>query len=79
MKNTKIIPGYKTDHSAIVFSFSASLAKRGKGLYGYWKFNSPLFRDSENVTEINQCISETVEEFYLSADSEDLLNVKADL
>ncbi|VDH96818.1 Hypothetical predicted protein, partial [Mytilus galloprovincialis] len=28
MKNAKIIPGYKTDHSAIVFTFSASLDKR---------------------------------------------------
>jgi exonuclease III len=37
MEYTKIIPGYRTDHSAIVFSFSASPANQGKG---YWKFNS---------------------------------------
>jgi hypothetical protein len=30
MKYTKIIPGYKTDHSAIIFTFATSLAKRGK-------------------------------------------------
>jgi hypothetical protein len=31
MKLSKIIPGYKTDHSAIIFTFATSLAKRGKG------------------------------------------------
>ena len=31
MLNTKIIPGYKTDHSAIVFTFSAKTEKRGRG------------------------------------------------
>jgi exonuclease III len=39
MEYTKIIPGYRTDHSAIVFSFSASPANQGKG---YWKCNSQL-------------------------------------
>ncbi|VDI00905.1 Hypothetical predicted protein [Mytilus galloprovincialis] len=63
MKNTKIIPGYKTDHSAIVFTFSASLAKRGKG---YWKFNSQLVRDVEYVEKIKTCIKDTISEYYLS-------------
>jgi hypothetical protein len=49
MKNTKIIPGYKTDHSAITFTFSASLARRGKG---YWKFNSQLLRDFVYVEKV---------------------------
>jgi hypothetical protein len=49
MKNTKIIPGYKTDHSAITFTFSASLARRGKG---YWKFNSQLLRDFVYVEKL---------------------------
>ena len=31
MEYTKIIPGYRTDHSAIVFSFSAFPANRRKG------------------------------------------------
>jgi hypothetical protein len=46
MEYTKIIPGYRTDHSAIVFSFSASPANRGKG---HWKFNSQLLRDSNYI------------------------------
>jgi hypothetical protein len=43
MEYTKIIPGYRTDHYAIVFSFSISPANRGKG---YLKFNFQLLRDS---------------------------------
>jgi hypothetical protein len=33
MKYTKIIPGYKTDHSAIIFTFATSLAKRDVSIY----------------------------------------------
>ncbi|VDI18058.1 Hypothetical predicted protein [Mytilus galloprovincialis] len=73
MKNTKIIPGYKTDHSAIVFTFSASLAKRGKG---YWKFNSQLVRDVEYVEKIKTCIKDTISEYYLSGDIQNCLDVK---
>ena len=57
MVNTKIIPGYRTDHSAILFCFSAYLAPRGKG---YWKFNSRLLRDLEFVDKVKNCIKETV-------------------
>ena len=73
MKNTKIIPGYKTDHSAITFTFSASLARRGKG---YWKFNSQLLREFVYVEKVKTCIKENVSEYYLSGDINDLLNVE---
>ena len=53
MEYTKIIPGYRTDHSAIVFSFSASPANRGKG---HWKFNSQLLRDSNYIDIIKTYI-----------------------
>ena len=46
MELTKIIPGYRTDHSGIVFSFSASTSKRGRG---YWKFNSQLLREETYI------------------------------
>jgi hypothetical protein len=73
MKNTKIIPGYKTNHSAITFTFSAILAIRGKG---YWKFNSQLLRDFVYVEKVKTCIKDTVSEYYLSGDINDLLNVE---
>lgn len=61
MENTKIISGYRTDHSAIVFCFSASLAKRVKG---YWKFNSQLLRDSDYINLVKTCIKNTISEYY---------------
>ena len=73
MKLQKIFPVIK---QMIQLLFTLFLSKRGKGLLGYWEFNSQLLRDSEYVTKINQCISGTVEKLYLSGDSEDLLNVK---
>ena len=72
MKNTKIISGYKTDHSAILFTFSASLAKRGRG---YWKFNSQLLRDLNYVEKVKMCINDTVSDYYSSGDVNDALNV----
>ena len=73
MKNTKILPGYKTDHSAVVFTFSASIEKRGKG---YWKFNSQLLRDTEYIQKVKTCINDTVSEFHQSGDIDDLFHVK---
>ena len=72
MKTVKIIPGYKTDHSAIVFSFSPCLAKRGKG---YWKFNSQLLHDMEYIDLVKKCIRETVSEYYVGGDIENFLEV----
>ena len=73
MKNTKILPGYKTDHSAVVFTFSASIEKRGKG---YWKFNSQLLRDTEYIQKVKTCINDTVSEFHQSGDIDDPFHVK---
>ena len=73
MENTKTISGYRTDHSAIVFCFSASLAKRGKG---YWKFNSQLLRDSEYINLVKTCIKNTISEYYSNGDVDDIINVE---
>ena len=67
MKTTNVIPGYRTDHSAIMFTFSTGLGKRGKG---YWKFNSQLLRDLEYVNKVKQCIKDTIDEYYFSGDTE---------
>jgi hypothetical protein len=53
VKYTKIIPGYKTDHSVIIFTFPTSLAKWGKG---YWKFNSQLLRNTDYIKRVKTCI-----------------------
>ena len=50
----QICPGYRTDHSAIVFSFSIMNVKRGKG---FWKLNTSLLRDPNYVNLVNETIS----------------------
>ena len=73
MEYTKIIPGYRTDHSAIVFSFSASPVNRGKG---YWKFNSQLLRDSNYIDIVKTCIRDTLSEYYSVGNINDFLHVE---
>jgi hypothetical protein len=41
-----------------------------------WKFNSQLLRDFVYVEKVKTCIKETVSEYYLSGDINDLLNVE---
>ena len=72
MIKSNIIPGYRTDHSAIDFSFKASLSKRGRG---YWKFNSQLLRDLDYIRSVKSCINDTVSEYYLSGDEENYHDV----
>ena len=73
MEYTKIIPGYRTGHSAIVFNFSASPANRGKG---YWKFNSQLLRDSNYIDIVKTCIRDTLSEYYSGGNIDDFLHVE---
>ena len=73
MEYTKIIPGYRTDHSAIVFNFSASPANRGKG---YWKLNSRLLRDSNYIDIVKTCIRDTLSEYYSGGNIDDFLHVE---
>ena len=73
MEYTKIIPGYRTDHSAIIFSFSACMARRGKG---YWKFNSLLLREPDYIDIVKQCITDSTSEYYLDGRMSDYLNVE---
>lgn len=73
MRKTKIIPGYKTDHSATVFDFSVSNTVRGKG---YWKFNAQLLKDVEYINLVKSCITETINEYLVSGDTSDRLNIQ---
>ena len=73
MEYTKIITGYRTDHSAIVFRLSASPANRGKG---YWKFNSQLLRDSNYIDIVKTCIRNTLSEYYSVGNIDDFLHVE---
>ena len=55
--NSKIIPGYRTDHSAITLEVCFKQAERIKG---YWKFNTSLLRDNNYVNNVKKCIAETI-------------------
>ena len=50
---TKILPGYRTDHSCI--SLSIQFGKFTKGV-SYWKFNNSLLKDQIYVQEIKKVI-----------------------
>lgn len=71
--DASIIPGYKTDHSAITLKLSISASPRGPG---YWKFNSKLLRQNEYIQLVKKCITNTVEEYYCEGDKKNPLQVK---
>lgn len=52
---TKILPGYRTDHSMILTSFEFGKFKKG---VSYWKFNNSLLKDTAYVNEIKSIIKD---------------------
>ncbi len=58
--NSKILPGYRTDHSLITLELKLSDQKRGRGL---WTFNNSLLKDLDYVDIINKTIDETVQQY----------------
>ena len=54
--NLKIIPGYRTDQSAITLEVCFKQEERGKG---YSKFNTSLLGDNNYVNIVKKCIAET--------------------
>ena len=73
IKDTDIKPGYRTDHSAISFTFSVSLAKRGRG---YWKFNAQLLHDLDYIAVVKKCIHDAILEYNNSGNITDLINIE---
>lgn len=53
--NSSIIPGYRTDHSAILLKLKLQNNERGKG---YWKFNNSLLKDKEYIKLVKETINE---------------------
>ena len=53
--NSKIIPGYRTDHSAKTLEVCFKQTERGKG---YWKLNTS--KDNNYVNIVKKCIAETI-------------------
>ena len=62
VKDIKIIPSYRSDHSSVVLSLEINEFKNGKGL---WKFNNSLLKDKTYVDEVKQCIHKVKEQYIL--------------
>jgi len=53
--DTKILPGYRTDHSMILITLEFGKFKKG---VSYWKFNNSLLKDITYVNETKQIIKD---------------------
>ena len=72
---TKIIPGYRTDHYAIVFSFSTSPANQGK-VTGSLTSNYWGTLHSNYINIVKTCITDTLSEYYSGGNIDDCLHVE---
>ena len=52
----RIIPGFRSDHSAMIIKLTPHSVDRGRGL---WKLNTQVLYESEYITMINQTIERT--------------------
>ena len=52
VKDSKIIPGYRSDHSFVTVEFEF---KEKEKVRNYWKFNSSLLKEVDCIKEIKDC------------------------
>jgi exonuclease III len=57
---TKILPGYRTDHSLIYMCLEFGKFRKGRS---YWKFNNSLLRDEAYIVKVKEVISETKRQY----------------
>ena len=57
VNETKIISGYKTDHSLVLLKLDVGKFQTGRS---YWKFNNSLLRDKEYIDCIKKVIESTI-------------------
>ena len=62
LKETKIVCGYRTVHSALILDLELYEACRGKG---FWKWNTSLLYDTEYITLIRQEITNTINQYKI--------------
>ena len=58
VEKSDILPGYKSDHSAVTLSFISEIHEKGSG---YWKLNCSYLHDEDFLAGIRKTISDTVE------------------
>ena len=62
---------YRTDHSVVAITCRFTERVRGKT---FWKFNSSLLKDKENVRKIKESIKETKLKYAKNEDSLDIVH-----
>ena len=60
VRNSDILPGYKSDHSIITLSLQFGIEEKRQT---FWKFNASLLSDINYLSEINTVISEVTAEY----------------
>ena len=68
--NTDIIPGYRTDHSAIILKLKFQNNERGKG---YWKFNNSLLKDSQCIDKIKKIIEDVKQTYATNLNPDEMI------
>ena len=63
VKDVKILPGYRTDHSYIELELQITKFEKGKG---FWHFNNSLLKDTVYVNKVKEIILKTKEEYVPS-------------
>ena len=58
IESSQIIPGFRSDHSAVVLNINLNKTERGKG---YWKLNCSHLNNPEYVQKIKNVIKETAD------------------
>jgi exonuclease III len=56
VNHSDIVPGYRTDHSAIKLKLDLKKIDRGRG---FWKFNNSLLKDQSYIDKVKEIILET--------------------
>ena len=62
VKETDIIPGYRTDHSFITLKLEFKKEDKQKT---YWKFNTSLLKDTECIKVINETIDNIIKQYAI--------------
>ncbi len=62
MENTKILPGYKTDHSMVLIEIRLNNFVRGRG---FWRFNNSLLKDPCYINKVKEVIQKTKEDYAI--------------
>ena len=73
---TDILPGYKSDHSAVSLNLDFKENQRGPG---FWKLNCSLLRELDYVQNIKQCIAETYYKYQNENDTMILEMIKMEI